>query len=194
MTTALTVQEKRLRRGFKIFNKAMVALWRLNLGNWMNAWPSVGGQIMVVTHTGRKSGLPRRTPVNFALVDGDLYCTAGFGEISDWYRNIRLHPRVEVWLPEGWWSGVAEDVSSSPDRLFLMRQVLIGSGFAARVFGMDPYTISEVELARFTEPYRLVRIRLQTACTGPGGPGDLAWVWPLATLLLFPMVFFRRKK
>ena len=66
----------------------------------------LSGQIMVLTHTGRKSGLRRRTPVNYALVDGEVYCTAGFGQISDWYRNILANPQVEVWLPDGWWAGV----------------------------------------------------------------------------------------
>jgi len=186
--------DARLRRGLKYFNRFMLLLWRLGLGNWLNAWPGVFGWTMVLTHTGRRSGLPRRTPVNFALVDGDLYCVAGFGAGSDWYRNICVQPRVEVWLPEGWWTGVAEDVSSLPDRLVYIRQVLIASGFAARLAGIDPLSISDEELERVTRPYRLVRIRLLTACTGPGGPGELAWIWPLATFILLPLVFFRRRK
>jgi len=186
--------EKKVRKGFKAFNPFMVFLWKLGLGNWVNMWPSGMGWIMVITHTGRKSGLPRRTPVNFAVVDGDVYCTAGFGKASDWYRNILVRPQVELWLPEGWWVGIAEDVSDSPDRVKLLRQVLIASGFAARAAGIDPHAMSDDELSQHTQTYRLVRIRLVTACTGPGGPGEFAWVWPLATMVLLPMLFFRRKK
>ena len=86
---------------------------------------------MVLTHTGRTSGLQRRTPVNYAEIDGELYCTAGFGQIADWYRNIRANPQVEVWLPSGWWTGLATDITTQGNVLFIMRQVLINSGFAA---------------------------------------------------------------
>ena len=186
-------QEEELRQFFKGFNRFMLYMWRLGLGKWVNAWPERGGQIMVLSHIGRKSGLQRRTPVNYALIGGDLYCTAGYGRLSDWYRNIKVNPVVEVWLPEGWWDGEAEDVSESAERLSLMRDVLIASGFAAEAAGIHPKTMSDDELADATAKYRLIRIRRTTARTGAGGPGDLAWVWPVATLLLLPLALRRRK-
>ena len=189
-----TTLEQKLRQGFKYFNRFMLLMWRLGLGSWVNSWPSVMGRIMVITHTGRKTGLPRRTPVNFAVLDGDVYCIAGFGTISDWYRNLRAQPRIEIWLPDGWWTGEAADVSTSPNRLFYLRQVLIASGFAARAEGINAYTISDEELDQVTQSYRLVRIRLLAARTGPGGPGELAWIWPLATFILLPALFLRRRK
>jgi deazaflavin-dependent oxidoreductase (nitroreductase family) len=185
---------EKLRRGFKTFNRFMLLMWRLGLGNWLNAWPKVGGRIMVITHTGRKSGTRRQTPVNYAIVDGDIYCTAGFGPGSDWYRNLLANPNVEVWLPEGWWSGTAEDVSDQKERLYLLRQALIASGFAARLAGINPLTITDGELDAATTDYRLVRIRRLAARTGRQGPGDLAWVWPLATMVLLPLVLLRRSR
>lgn len=77
----------------------MVLLWRLGLGKWINARPAVAGRIMVLNHTGRKSGLLRQTPLNYAIIDGEIYCTAGLGETTDWYRNILANPHVEVWTP-----------------------------------------------------------------------------------------------
>lgn len=185
--------EQRLRQAFKSFNRFMLLLWRLGLGRYLNAWPEGFGQIMVITHVGRKTGARRQTPVNYALVDGDIYCTAGFGQKSDWYRNIQKNPQVEVWLPEGWWQGKAEDVSSDPLRIERMRKVLIASAFAARLFGMNPKTMSDEEIDKVTAEYRLIRIRRTTALTGPAGPGDLAWVWPLATMILLPLALRRRK-
>ncbi len=193
MTIADPCIEEGLRQMFKRFNRFMLLLWRLGLGLWVNTWPEVGGRIMVITHTGRKTGIQRRTPVNYAIVDGEVYCTAGFGTISDWYRNIRANPEVEVWLPDGWWAGVAEEVTDSEARLPLLRQVLIGSGFAARVAGIDPITMTDAELEAATASYRLIHIKRTEARTGPGGPGDLAWVWPLATMILLPLALRRRK-
>ena len=185
--------EEKLRQGFRYLNRFMVLMWRLGLGVFMSR-REFSGQIMVITHTGRKSGMTRRTPVNYALVDGEVYCTAGFGAASDWYRNIRSNPLVEVWMPKGWWAGVAEDVSDSPERLKLLRQVIIASGFASYAAGIDPFKISDADLARVSDKYRLVRIRRTIPCTGPNGPGDLAWVWPLATLGLLVAAMLRKKK
>jgi len=186
--------EEQLRQGFKYFNRFMVFMWRLGLGSWVNMWPQGSGQIMVITHTGRKTGLRRRTPVNYALVDGELYCTAGFGPRTDWYRNILANPQVEVWLPDGWWAGVAEDITGDERALSLLRAVLIASGFAAPAAGLHPKTMTDDELAAATAHYRLIHIRRTEARTGPGGPGDLAWVWPLATFLLLPLALRRRRR
>ena len=101
---------------------------------------------------------------------------------------------MEIWLPDGWWAGVAEDISNAENRLFLMREVLIGSGFAAYAAGINPKTITDEELAAVTAEYRLLHIRRTQARTGPGGPGELAWVWPVATMLLLPLLFRRRKR
>lgn len=182
------------RRAFYQFNRFMLLMWRLGLGRFINIWPEVGGQILVLTHTGRKTGLIHRTPVNYAIHNDDIYVAAGFGRASDWQANLRANPEVEVWLPDGWWKGKAELVKGDEERLERMRSVLIGSGAAAMLAGIDPYTASDAELAEKSSSYILFRICRTTPCTGPGGPGDLAWVWPLATFMLLPLAFRKRKR
>jgi deazaflavin-dependent oxidoreductase (nitroreductase family) len=182
-----------LRQAFKYGNRFMLWMWRLGLAKFINLSPETIGRIMVLTHVGRKTGAVRKTPVNYCIVNNDIYCTAGFGSISDWYRNILKNPQVEVWLPEGWWQGKAEDVSHHPDRVELLRQVLIASGFAARSVGLQPKTMTGEEIEAATSDYKLIRIRRTAACTGAGGPGDLAWIWPAATFLLLPLALRRRR-
>lgn len=167
-----------LRRAFKQFNRFTLALWRLGIGPWMGAWPPVTGQFFVLIHTGRKTGIQRRTPLNYALVDDELYCVAGFGAVADWFRNITANPNVEVWLDNGWWEGVAEEVTEPVQRLNLLRAVLKGSGFASLAAGINPYCLTDAELDAATQGYRVIHIRRGAARTGDGGPGDLAWVWP----------------
>lgn len=181
------------RQAFKSLNKFMIALFRLGLGGFVNISPEYGGRILVLTHTGRKSGRRLQTPVNYTIIDEDIYVTAGFGRRSDWFRNLIANPQTEVWLPDGWWQGVAEDVSDAPQRMMWLRQVLIASGFAAQMVGIDPHNMSDAELAKATADYPLVRIRRTAARTGPGGPGDLAWVWPLGFFLLLPLALRRRR-
>ncbi|MBN1565443.1 MAG: nitroreductase family deazaflavin-dependent oxidoreductase [Anaerolineae bacterium] len=182
-------QEAAMRHYFKYLNRFMVIMWRLGLGRLLNAWPERGGQIMVIVHTGRKSGQTRYAPVNYALVDGELYCSAGFGAKTHWYKNIMAIPAVEVWLPDGRWTGVAEDVSDHADRLRLMRAVMIGSGFAAPLLAnIHPHTMSDDALHELTATYRLIHI---TRDHKRHTPGDLAWVlWGLLALFLIT----RRKR
>ncbi|MGB2895767.1 MAG: nitroreductase family deazaflavin-dependent oxidoreductase [Anaerolineales bacterium] len=187
------VTEQRLRRVFKIFNRFMLLLWRLGLGRWMK-WPKFSGAIMVIKHTGRKTGLTRFTPVNYAVVNGDIFCTAGFGSVSDWYRNLLANPQVEVWLADDRWAGVAEDVSDSKDRGALLRQVIIASGFAGPLFGVDPKKLTDADFEKLMDGYRLIRIERKEAVTGAGGPGDLAWIWPLSTIMLLLFLARRRRR
>ena len=183
-----------LRMAFRLLNRFMVPLWRLGLGGWLNSWPSVGGRLMVLVHRGRRSGREYRTPLNYAIVDDHVYCLAGFGEAADWYRNALAASGVEVWLPDGWWEAVAVDVSDDPRRLAFMRAVLIGSGFAAYVAGINPRRLSDPQLHEKTRDYRLLRLDRTNARTGPGGPGDLAWVWPWTTSLLLVSAYRRRRR
>ena len=137
-------------------NPFMVFMWKIGLGWTMNIWPAVSGRIMVIKHCGRKSGREYLTPVNYALVDGEIYCTAGFGSMSDWYRNMLANPNIELWLPEGKRKARAEDISDSSNRLFLLRQVIIASGFAGPLFGINPKKLSDEQLDKLSKEYRLV--------------------------------------
>ncbi len=194
MTTFDPETEEKLRQGFKLLNRFMLLMWRLGLGPWLNLWPPVLGRYCVVAHTGRKTGRRRYTPVNYSEIDGEIYVTAGFGAIADWYRNLVANPMLEVWLPHGWWAGLAEEVIDPAKRITIMRQVIIDSGFAGRLFGVNAHELSDEELDKLTAEYKLLHIRRVTARTGRGGPGELSWVWPLATFLLLPLAFKKRKR
>jgi hypothetical protein len=60
------------------------------------------------------------------------------------------NPCIEIWLPDGRWQAVAEDVSDGDQRTAVMREVLKGSGLAAHMAGVNPYTLSDVELDAVT--------------------------------------------
>lgn len=58
--------------------------------------------------TGRRSGLPRRTPVGNGLVEGDTFwLIAAHGDQSDLVRNIRHNPAVRVLVNGRWRTGTA---------------------------------------------------------------------------------------
>ncbi|MBN2083939.1 MAG: nitroreductase family deazaflavin-dependent oxidoreductase [Anaerolineales bacterium] len=77
------------RLGFRL----PIWFYRLGLGGLL------GTRFLLLTHTGRKSGLPRRTVLEVVRCDREsetFVVAAGFGPGSDWYRNIRENPRVTV--------------------------------------------------------------------------------------------------
>ncbi|MCL5428200.1 MAG: nitroreductase/quinone reductase family protein, partial [Chloroflexi bacterium] len=132
-----------MRRGFRIMNRFfMVPLFRLGLGPILGS--PVGGYIMVVKTHGRISGKTRYTPVNYAIAHGCVYCTAGFGKVSHWIKNLTSDPQVELLLPGGAVAANAEIVKQSKEKRAMLRQVLINSGFAAPIFGgINPFRVSE---------------------------------------------------
>ena len=147
------ISEERLRTTFKTFSHFMILLWRLGLGSWGNG-TKFGGSLMVIKHRGRKTGLTRLTPVNYATLDGDIYCTSGFGKSADWYHNIQSNPEVEVWLPDSRWAGVAEDVTDAEDRVEILRHVITASGFAGTLFGVNPKKLTGLHLLMLWVPSR----------------------------------------
>lgn len=152
-------QMNTLRKVFLAGNRFMVWMWKMGWGKAINIWPAGFGRIMIIKHRGRTSGKEYCTPVNYAIVEDEIYCTAGFGSISDWYRNMLVNPKVELWLPEGRHFYCAEDVSDSPSRLFLLRQVIIASGFAGPLFGINPKKLNDEQLNAVSKEYRLVHFK-----------------------------------
>ena len=180
-----------LRRSFNLMNKGMVPLWRLGLARMMNSWPEGSGRILVLEHVGRKSGAAYRSPVNYARFDDDVYVLAAFGEKTHWYRNLLAAPDAAIWMPDGRWLAQAEDASDDPERLAIVREVLINSGFVAPMLGMQPREMSDEALAEATGMYRLLRLRLVRREDVADGPGTLAWVWPLSGLALLAVLGLR---
>lgn len=181
-----------LRRFFRQMNRGMVVMWRLGLGRLMNVWPAGFGRMLVIEHVGRRSGNRYRTPVNFTKYGDDLYCVAAFGQRTDWYRNTMTDPAVTVWLPVGRWNAVLSDESTDPDRLDIIRRVLIDSGFAARLVGLDPHRMADAALARATADYRLIRIRIGDRAT-PRSPADLGWVWLVVVGVVLALCRWRHR-
>lgn len=72
-----------------------ILLYRLGFG------PLVGRTFMILTTTGRKSGLPRRTAIEHHTYQGRKYIMNGYGLRSDWCRNLLADSRVTVQTADG---------------------------------------------------------------------------------------------
>jgi deazaflavin-dependent oxidoreductase (nitroreductase family) len=58
--------------------------------------PLVGKIILLLTTTGRKSGQPRVTPLQYEEINGEYCLGAARGLQADWVRNLQANPQVEV--------------------------------------------------------------------------------------------------
>ncbi|HEY7631788.1 MAG TPA: nitroreductase family deazaflavin-dependent oxidoreductase [Thermoleophilaceae bacterium] len=65
---------------------------------------AMGQPVLLVTVTGAKSGVPRETPLLFA-VDGDnlvvVASKAGSPHHPAWYHNVKANPTVDILAPGG---------------------------------------------------------------------------------------------
>jgi deazaflavin-dependent oxidoreductase (nitroreductase family) len=90
-TTQPTFPSKRPGRVLRGFVKYPTRIYRGRLADVLAA-----RRELLLTTTGRKSGLPRTTPLNFIMVDGTYVVAAGWGTRADWYQNLLADPEVVV--------------------------------------------------------------------------------------------------
>ena len=61
--------------------------------------------------TGRRSGLPRHTPIGNGLVGDTFWLVAAHGDQADYVRNIKADPAVRVKVRGVWRTGIATMLS-----------------------------------------------------------------------------------
>lgn len=90
--------------------RAPIWLYRWKLG-WM-----MGGRFLLLTHTGRKTGLLRQTVIEVVShneVTGVYYVAAAWRDRADWYQNIQQNPAVDVQVRNHRFKAHAEQISVS---------------------------------------------------------------------------------
>ena len=185
--------EDSMRRIFYFLNRYfMVPMFRLGFGPFMGT--PFGGYIMVLKVIGRKTGKIRYAPVNYAIEDGNVYCLAGFGRVSDWYRNLIANPNIEVMLPGEAIRGIAEQVTDLDERLKIIRRILRNAGFAGFFYGFDPRKVTDNQLAQATQDVPVIRIRPVGIGSGASDPGGWAWIISIATNVLLIAWLLNQKK
>ena len=184
---------------FKYGNRfLMIPLLRLGLGRFMSS-PATGYFLLLQT-TGRKSGQPRVTPLNYAIDSGCVICLAGFGEHAHWLANIRNDPRVQVQLPDRVVTGIATEVEERAEAARLAVQVARNCGFALVFEHPRCLLMSDAQLAAQLEDRPVVRIQPVGAplVAGRYDPGGRGWILPmlvqcLALLAVITLRHYRRQ-
>ena len=80
------------------FNSALIRDLRAN-GGRASGGPFRGGDVLILTTTGAKSGEPRENPLAFSRDDGNIVVVASKGggpTNPSWYHNLTSNPVVKV--------------------------------------------------------------------------------------------------
>jgi deazaflavin-dependent oxidoreductase (nitroreductase family) len=120
------------------------------------------GVVLLLTTVGRKSGLPRTTPIQYEKIDGAYTVGSARGPQADWYRNVLANPRVEVQVKKLSFKGTAEAVSD-PARVadflaYRLKRRPIFIGLTMRLEGL-PIFFKRADLERFAAQKTMVIIR-----------------------------------
>jgi deazaflavin-dependent oxidoreductase (nitroreductase family) len=92
-------------KALRLVLRLPIWLYRLRL-SWL-----LGDRFLLLTHTGRKSGLLRQTVIEVVEHDqstGIYYVVSGWGDKSDWYQNICKTPDVTLQVGGGRFRAKAE--------------------------------------------------------------------------------------
>jgi len=122
----------------------------------------VGSFVLLLKTTGRKSGLPRVTPLQYDEIDGIIYVGSARGIKADWYRNLAEDPNVDVIVGTRRFKGYADLITDSVQiadflelRLKLHPKMV---GAMHRFEGMGP-TPTREQLEQYATKRALVAIR-----------------------------------
>ncbi len=171
----------------------MVPTFRLGLGSLIGG--PLGGWVMILHTRGRRTGRPRYAGLDYVIDGGSVYCLAGFGRDTHWFRNLLTDPNVEVMLPDRTLAGTAEEVTDPDERARVVPRVVRASGVPGFLIGANPWTAGNERILELLAGIPLVRIRPTGIASGPADPGGLLWVVKilLAVLLVRHLLGRRRE-
>jgi deazaflavin-dependent oxidoreductase (nitroreductase family) len=90
---------------WRAIKKPPVLFYAIGLG------PIIGRLVLLLTTIGRKSGLPRVTPLQYEEVEGNIHIASARGIQADWFRNILVNPRVVVHVGSKRFNGLADPIT-----------------------------------------------------------------------------------
>ena len=104
------ISEAKLPRGLsRLAFRLPIFLFHAHLG-WI-----MGHRFLLLTHTGRKSGLPRQTVLEIVRYDkntGACVVASAWGMKSDWFQNVMANPKIVYQVQNRRITGTAERLTA----------------------------------------------------------------------------------
>lgn len=132
-----------------------ITAYKLGLG------PLIGRVVLLLTTTGRKTGLARVTPLQYELIEGVYHIGAVFGLKTDWVRNIQANPDVEVRVKNQRFLATAT-VHTNPEEMadFIQYRIEKRPRMIGMIMRMDGFTANPTreELLEYCQDLAFVKI------------------------------------
>ncbi len=178
-----TAASQRMHAQFMTLNRWLtVPIMRAGLGAWFGT--PIGGYVLLLRVRGRKSGLIREIPLSYFIAEGAPWVLAGWGEATQWYRNLLADPEVEVVLPGRTLRCIAEEVRDPATRRRVLPALVRAVGLPGYMGGVDPKGPDQGILDAYAW-VPLIRLRPIEGpiAAGPDDPGGTAWIWRQAIVV-----------
>jgi deazaflavin-dependent oxidoreductase (nitroreductase family) len=170
----------------RAINRAPIMLYRLGLG------PLIGRLVMIMSTTGRRSGLTRRTALEYHICGGLIYVMSGYGARPDWYQNMLADPRVTLQIGGEVRHARGRRVSDELElhAAYDCFEHSPGLRAMARLLGVE---LTRESFLANRERFYLVTFDPTDEPTPPPLPADLRWVWLVVLTLTAALCWFRRR-
>lgn len=158
-----------------------VVLWRLGLGPLLTHAEVRRGRLVMLTVTGRVSGLPRHTPVVAHEVGDRTYLWCPYGGRSQWYRNVTVDPVVTVQSRQGPRFQRAARIESVEEAVEVAGELRrFDETFLRSYLAAEGIADTEDDIARNWQRLHLRRLQPTQEQGPPPLEADLAWIWLVA--------------
>ncbi len=154
-----------------------VLFYRLGFG------PLVGKLFMILTTTGRKSGLPRQTAIEYHQFNRRIYVYSAWGERSDWYKNTLADPKVTIQTGNNVQSASAHRLITD-EEYAAAYQAAAADSFIRAASVLVGFRLSEEEFLRNKSRFTLIAFDPADHSPAPAVKADLWWVSVLTGLAL----------
>ena len=119
------------------------------------------GTMALLTVRGRKSGLPRTTPVSLVAYDGQRWLLAAFGEV-DWVRNLRAAGEASLKRGRDPEHIVVQELSAQEAAPVLKHILANAPGFLLKNFDVAPESpLEDFEREALNHPVFLLQSTAQ---------------------------------
>lgn len=164
--------------------KSPLLLWRLGLGSL------VGRLFMIMTTTGRKSGQPRHTAIEYHIWRGRKYVLAAWPK-SDWYRNLQADPRLTIQTAVGSESVIARRMIDDAE-LADVYEFAAANPLMRRFWQLLGFDLNLESFLAHKDQFHLLTFEPTAEPTPTPLAADLVWVWPV--VLAFGLLCLGRRK
>lgn len=126
----------------------------------------IGWIILLLEHTGRKSGKQYVTPLQYEKINGAYYVGAGRGQRADWFRNIQADPHVHIQVGRDSFNGLAEPLTDISQVIafleyrFKRRPLMMG---LMMKFHRLPMRLNQAQMESLARQVSVVKITHQEA-------------------------------